>query len=156
RGQRVRFTSSTQITDVMADPGRVVQIVANLLSNASRYSVEGDEIELHVSNVGRQVRVRVTDHGPGISPADQERVFGAWTRLDGAAPGGLGLGLSIVQSLVERHGGRIGVESTLGHGSTFWFTLDATGASACPQRRQSNALSPREWEVALLVANGCS
>ena len=121
RGQKVRFTTRTEC--VSADPGRVVQVIANLLANASRYSVEGDEIEVHLSTVGAHVRVRVTDHGPGISPEDQERIFGAWVRAEGAVPGGLGLGLSIVQNLVQQHGGRVGVESSLGHGATFWFTL---------------------------------
>jgi signal transduction histidine kinase len=123
RGQTVRFTSTAASTLVEADPARTVQVVANLLSNASRYSVEGDEIELHVSAVGQQLRVRVTDHGPGISPQDQQRIFGAWVRVEGSAPGGLGLGLNIVQNLVQQQGGRVGIESTLGQGATFWFTL---------------------------------
>ena len=83
-----------------------------------------------MSGRGQQVRVRVTDHGPGISPGDQQRIFGAWTRLDGAAAGGLGLGLNIVQSLVQQHGGRVGIDSTFGEGATFWFTLPI--ASAVP------------------------
>jgi signal transduction histidine kinase len=123
RGQSVRFTSSTSITSAIADAARVTQVIANLLSNASRYSVEGDEIELHVSQVGQHLRVRVTDHGPGISPEDQQRIFAAWVRVDGAKAGGLGLGLNIVQNLVQRQGGRVGVESVPGHGATFWFTL---------------------------------
>jgi signal transduction histidine kinase len=123
RHQSVRVTSSASSTLVDADPARTVQVLANLLSNASRYSVEGDEIELHVSSVGYQLRVRVTDHGPGISPENQQRIFGAWVRVEGAAPGGLGLGLNIVQNLVEQQGGRVGVESTVGQGATFWFTL---------------------------------
>src|SRR5207248_1201286 len=118
RGQKVRFTTRTAW--VTADAARLVQVIANLLTNASRYSVEGDEIEVHLSMLGSYVRVRVTDHGPGISPEHQERIFGAWVRAEGAAPGGLGLGLSIVQNLVQQHGGRVGVESTLGAGASFW------------------------------------
>ena len=79
--------------------------------------------------VGHQLRLRVTDHGPGISPEDQQRIFGAWVRGEGSGGGGLGLGLSIVQSLVEQQGGRVGVESTLGQGATFWFTLPAAVAT---------------------------
>ena len=123
RGQRVRYVCSAPATVVVADRDRTIQVVANLLTNASRYSVEGDEIELHVSLVGRHLRVRVTDHGPGISPEDQQRIFGAWVRGDGVGGAGLGLGLSIVQSLVQQQGGRVGVESALGQGATFWFTL---------------------------------
>lgn len=124
RTQSVRFVDAAPSTTVVADRTRVTQVVANLLSNASRYSVDGDVIELHVSAVGRHLRVRVTDHGPGISPEDQERIFAAWERAKATTkPGGLGLGLSIVRSLVQRLGGRVGVESTLGQGATFWFTL---------------------------------
>ncbi|HEX8966775.1 MAG TPA: HAMP domain-containing sensor histidine kinase [Chloroflexota bacterium] len=123
RAQCVRTTTSVKSEIVNADRARVIQVIANLLSNASRYSVDGDEIELHVSSVGQHLRVRVTDHGPGISPEDQSRIFGAWVRGGGSAPGGLGLGLSIVQDLVQQLGGRVGVESTLGDGATFWFTL---------------------------------
>jgi signal transduction histidine kinase len=130
RQQRVRVTSSAASTEVFADPARVVQIVANLLSNASRYSVAGDTIEVHLSSVGQQLRVRVSDHGPGIAPQEQQRIFGRWERGQQAARGGLGLGLSIVRALVEAHGGRVGVESTLGSGATFWFTLPQAAVSA--------------------------
>jgi NtrC-family two-component system sensor histidine kinase KinB len=123
RHQSVRFTNAATSTLVTADPARTIQIVANLLTNASRYSVDGDEIELHVSTVGQQLRVRVTDHGPGISSEDQQRIFGAWVRVEGSTPGGLGLGLNIVQNLVQQQGGRVGIESTRGQGATFWFTV---------------------------------
>ena len=125
RGQRARVTTHTSLesTRALADPARVIQVLANLLTNASRYSVHGDDIEVHVSQVGQHLRVRVTDHGPGISPEDQQRIFGAWVRVEGSAPGGLGLGLSIVQNLVQQLGGRVGVDSALGEGATFWFAL---------------------------------
>lgn len=126
RGQHVRITCSASSSTAMADGDRTIQVVANLLTNASRYSIHGDEIEVHVSTVGHQVRVRVTDHGPGITPEDQQRIFGAWVRGADSPSGGLGLGLSIVQSLVQQQGGRVGVESILGHGASFWFTLPAT------------------------------
>src|SRR5713226_33956 len=125
RGQSVRFTCSAHSTVATADGARVIQVIANLLTNASRYSVADDEIELSVSTVGHQLRIRVTDHGPGISPEDQRRIFDAWVRGQSSYSGGLGLGLSIVQSLIQQQGGRVGVESTLGQGATFWFTLPA-------------------------------
>ncbi len=132
RGQRVRFTRSTPRTMAVADRGRATQVVVNLLANASRYSVARDQIELDVSMAGDQLRVSVTDHGPGISLADQERLFGAWVRGEGAGGGGLGLGLSIVQNLVEQQGGRVGVESAPGRGATFWFTLPVSAAPLRP------------------------
>jgi signal transduction histidine kinase/DNA-binding CsgD family transcriptional regulator len=168
RGQRVRFTCSAASTMVTADAARVIQVIANLLTNASRYSVAGDEIELCVSTVGHQLRIRVTDHGPGISPEDQRRIFGAWIRGQSSDCGGLGLGLNIVQSLVQQQGGRVGVESILGQGATFWFTLPASAQSALdsvrPQassRKEAHSdplaeLTQREREVACLVARGRS
>ena len=127
RGQSIRVTCSAQSPVATADSARVIQVITNLLSNASRYSVEGDEIELSISIVGQQLRVRVTDHGPGISPEEQQRIFSAWVRGQSSYSGGLGLGLSIVQNLVRQQGGRVGVESTLGQGATFWFTLPVAG-----------------------------
>ncbi len=161
RRQSIRVTCSAQSTVALADRARVIQVIANLLSNASRYSVAGDEIELCVSTVGQQLRMRVTDHGPGISPEDQRCIFGAWVRGESAHPGGLGLGLSIVQNLVQQQGGRVGVESTLGQGATFWFTLPAAGHDSSevvdPVDPDPLAeLSPRERQVACLVARGCS
>jgi signal transduction histidine kinase len=123
RGQTTRVFCASETTLVTGDRPRVIQVLANLLSNASRYSVENDTIEVHVTATAHHVRVRVSDHGPGISPEDQQRVFSAWVRGERAAPGGLGLGLSIVQNLVQQLGGRVGVESALGQGATFWFTL---------------------------------
>jgi signal transduction histidine kinase len=123
RGQTTQVFGAGDETFVTGDRARVIQVIANLLSNASRYSVEKDAIEVHVTATAHHVRVRVCDHGPGISPEDQQRVFSAWVRGESAAPGGLGLGLSIVQNLVQQLGGRVGVESALGKGATFWFTL---------------------------------
>jgi signal transduction histidine kinase/DNA-binding CsgD family transcriptional regulator len=150
RGQRVHVACSARSTVARADRSRVVQVIANLLANASRYSVVGDEIELSVATVGQQLRIRVTDHGPGISPEDQRSIFGAWVRGDSAESGGLGLGLNIVQNLVQQQGGRVGVESSLGQGATFWFTLPTADYDSEVE------LTQREREVACLVARGCS
>src|SRR6266851_7580096 len=161
RGQSIRFTCSARSTLATADRARVIQVIANLLTNASRYSVAGDEIELCVSTVGQQLRMRVTDHGPGISPEDQRCIFGAWVRGERAHPGGLGLGLSIVQNLVQQQGGRVGVESTLGHGATFWFTLPAAGwdSAEVVDTLDPNPLAEltrRERQVACLIRCGRS
>ncbi|MBV8714357.1 MAG: HAMP domain-containing histidine kinase [Chloroflexi bacterium] len=123
RNQSVEVYFAGDGSPVRGDRARVVQVIANLLGNASKYSVERDTIEVHVMASAHHTRVRVSDHGPGISPQEQQRIFGAWQRGQSAAPGGLGLGLSIVQNLVQQLGGRVGVESTLGQGATFWFTL---------------------------------
>jgi signal transduction histidine kinase/DNA-binding CsgD family transcriptional regulator len=161
RGQSIRFMCSAQSTAAIADSARVIQVIANLLTNASRYSVEGDQIELCVSTVGQQLRIRVTDHGPGISPEDQRRIFGAWVRGQSTYSGGLGLGLSIVQNLIQQQGGRVGVESTLGQGATFWFTLpvadcDSSEVVGTLAADPLEELTQRERQVAGLVARGHS
>jgi signal transduction histidine kinase len=112
------------------DGQRIVQVLVNLLANACRYSVEGDEIELRISRTSQgSLCVRVTDHGPGVAPGEQQRIFERFVRGTAAESGarGLGLGLNIVRRLVELHGGQVGLESTPGVGASFWFTLPALG-----------------------------
>jgi PAS domain S-box-containing protein len=111
---------------VMVDADRLGQVIDNYLTNAVRYSSEDQPIEVKMGMERGMVRVDVRDHGPGISPEEQESI---WTRFQRArsavgAPGqGLGVGLYIARMLVEQHGGQVGVESAVGKGSTFWFTL---------------------------------
>jgi signal transduction histidine kinase len=112
---------------VTADPMRLRQVLLNLLSNAIKFTTDGGRITLRArsDDVGR-VRVAITDTGIGIAPADQGRLFQEFVQLD-ATPSrrfeGTGLGLALSKRLVELHGGTIGVESALGQGSTFWFTI---------------------------------
>ncbi|WKZ48593.1 MAG: GAF domain-containing protein [Anaerolineales bacterium] len=115
---------------VRGDAMRIRQIFINLLSNASKFTDEGAiKVEAH-NQKGQdgktEVLIRVTDTGPGISLEDQDKLFKAFSQVDGSATrksGGTGLGLSICANLVQLHGGRIGVDSEEGKGSTFWFTL---------------------------------
>ena len=106
----------------------MLQILLNLLSNAIKFTPEGGQVTLaaRLEGGGRQVRVAVSDTGIGIAPEDQAKLFQEFVQLD-AAPSrryeGTGLGLALSKRLVELHGGAIGVESALGKGSTFWFTL---------------------------------
>jgi signal transduction histidine kinase len=112
---------------VTADRGRLRQVLLNLLSNAIKFTTDGGRITLRAGpeDAGR-VRIAVTDTGIGIAPADQHRLFQEFVQLD-ASPSrryeGTGLGLALSKRLVELHGGAIGVESQLGQGSTFWFTV---------------------------------
>lgn len=115
---------------VRGDAMRIRQIFINLLSNAAKFTDEGAikvEAQNQKSPDGKtEVLIRVTDTGPGISLEDQEKLFKAFSQVDGSATrksGGTGLGLSICSNLVQLHGGRIGVISEVGKGSTFWFTL---------------------------------
>lgn len=118
---------------VDADPERLSQVVTNFLTNAVRYAPDDQPIEVSVqvgeptagSGGGREARVAVRDHGPGIAPDEQANIWGRFQRARSIseAKGGLGLGLYIARTLIELHGGQVGVESTLGEGATFWFTL---------------------------------
>jgi PAS domain S-box-containing protein len=110
------------------DADRIGQVLTNFLTNAARYSADDTPIAVTVRVEANQVCVEVRDEGPGLSPQDQTQI---WERFhqsaDVMAHGnggvGLGLGLHISRSLVERHGGRVGVTSKIGRGSTFWFSL---------------------------------
>jgi signal transduction histidine kinase len=111
--------------DVASDAPRIAQVVGNLVENALKYSPEHAPVTVGLSTGGGAARVAVTDEGPGIAPADREAVFAPFFRLPSASreTTGLGLGLHICRLIIAHHGGRIGVDSTPGEGSTFWFTL---------------------------------
>jgi len=121
---------STEPAEVLppmeVDVQRVSQVLFNLLSNALRYTPTGGTITVRAERVGDQVRVAVADTGEGIPPEDLPYVFERFYRADKSrarASGGSGLGLAIAKQIVEAHGGRIWVESWVGVGSTFVFTL---------------------------------
>ncbi len=115
---------------VRGDTMRVRQVLLNLISNASKFTDEGSitvETSVQKGATGKiEALINVIDTGPGISIEDQKKLFQAFSQVDGSATrksGGSGLGLSICANLVQLHGGRIGVHSEVGKGSTFWFTL---------------------------------
>ena len=115
---------------VRADAIRVRQVMINLLSNAAKFTDEGDivvEVGIKPAPSGRmELQVSVTDTGPGISKDDQAKLFQAFSQVDDSPTrktGGTGLGLSICQHLINMHGGRIWVDSEVGRGSTFSFSL---------------------------------
>jgi PAS domain S-box-containing protein len=113
---------------VCADREKTVWVLLNLLTNAVRHSPEQAAIEVRAARTpnGRAVRVQVLDHGPGIAPEHQDLIFQRFTQLPPAseeAKTGSGLGLSIGREFITAQGGQLGVESTPGAGSTFYFTL---------------------------------
>ena len=114
------------IPTVRADPRRTVQILINLLSNASRYGPPGEEIVLRVTADTQYARVEVIDRGPGIPPEHHTNLFRRFVfphTDDAISQAGAGLGLSVVKAIVEAHGGQVGVNDQQGGGSIFWFTL---------------------------------
>jgi signal transduction histidine kinase len=122
---RVAFDSQAQATAV-GDRHRTWQVIVNLLSNALKFSEPGTPVEISVVAGGEHVTVSVIDHGPGI-PADQRHLlFQRFSRLDASSGmSGVGIGLFVAKSMIDSQGGTIGVESTPGGGSTFWFSLPA-------------------------------
>ncbi len=105
------------------DPDRVVQVITNLVSNALKFATTGSQVRIKVWLGEDAVRFAVTNEGPGIAAADIPRLFTKFGQLDGSDSrrhGGTGLGLAIAKSIVEQHGGRIGVESIVNGETTFW------------------------------------
>ncbi|MBI5823090.1 MAG: GAF domain-containing protein [Chloroflexi bacterium] len=127
---QIKRVIEPNLPTVRADAIRVRQVMINLLSNAAKFTEEGDiivEVGLKPGAQGRnEIRISVVDTGPGISEQDQEKLFQPFSQVDDSPTrktGGTGLGLSICQQLINMHGGRIWVESEVGKGSMFSFTL---------------------------------
>jgi len=127
------------IPEVVADRSRLEQVLSNLLSNAVKFSSSGAKVTVRLAADRDGVLLRVEDEGQGIPPDELEKLFKPFSRTSVRATAGeasTGLGLAIVRKLVEAHGGRIGVESELGRGSTFSVRLPcAPPAHAAPARR---------------------
>lgn len=136
RAMQLQFMQHRFVTDfpasphvVMADAKRIEQVLRNLLGNAGKYSPPETCITIQGGLRGNEVLIAVSDQGSGIPAQDLEKVFERFYRVkregELEAPG-IGLGLAVCRGIIEAHGGRIWVESTLGKGSTFYFTLPTT------------------------------
>jgi len=122
--RRVRVAMPSDLPPVLADPNRLERILVNLLSNALKYSPVETEVLVTAERVDGEIEIDVTDHGVGIPERDLPRIFDRFYRASGGyGAEGLGLGLYITRMLVEAHHGRIWVESRVGKGSSFHFTL---------------------------------
>ena len=128
RHQRLNLNLDDRIPPVLADKGRLIQILINLISNANRYTLDGGNNTISVSISEGMVRFDIADTGIGLSPREQELIFTRFYRVENnTSPDdmGSGLGLPITKSLVERMGGSICVKSAPSRGSVFSFTLPA-------------------------------
>ncbi|HYH27456.1 MAG TPA: HAMP domain-containing sensor histidine kinase [Actinomycetota bacterium] len=124
---RFQLTSPERLPHVWADRTRIQEAVLNFLSNAVKYSPKGSTVRVTGETGEGEVRVSVTDEGPGVDPAERKRLFRKFSRLRPEETAGHGLGLYLTKAIVEAHGGRVWVEGEPGEGSTFGLALPATG-----------------------------
>jgi signal transduction histidine kinase len=122
---RLEIALSPDLPLGKGDQRRIAQVLLNLVGNAIKFTEVG-EVQVQATAADGVFAVSVRDTGPGISSADQHRIFEEFQQVDSSSTrrkGGTGLGLAIAKRIIEMHGGRLWVESALGEGSTFWFTL---------------------------------
>lgn len=134
KGIAVTMGPAAGSLEIPFDPGKVEQVLNNFLSNAIKFSPPNSKVTVTVEPAGDDIATRVTDEGPGIPPEELPLIFKEFHRGTNRPTGGeksTGLGLAIVRRIVQRHGGAVAVESTVGKGSTFSFTL--------PQERREPA-----------------
>ena len=126
RGITVECDAASMPT-VRGDAGLIQSVLVNLLGNALKFNPPGTVVRITAERDDDPAmwRILVTDDGVGIAEEEQQRIFGIFQRVEGSEEEGMGLGLALAQRLLERQGGRIGVDSETGRGSRFWFTLAA-------------------------------
>ena len=133
-GVKVRLDNTADDAVVLADTGRLTQVIENFLSNASKFSPSGTEVLVTIKKCGESVRIAIRDHGPGIPDNYKQRIFEKFVQVqasDARSRGGSGLGLSIAKQVVDRLGGQIGLEDAAGGGSIFTIVLP-TSAQTIP------------------------
>lgn len=146
--RRVRWVAEAQPVPVIADAGRIEQVILNFVSNAFKFSREDQPVEVRLqTEAEKTARVSVRDEGIGIPVAEQAHVWERFHQVQGTAVQsgsriGLGIGLSISKTIVEQHHGQVGVESVPNHGATFWFTLPLAPALADDLRPSCASSSP--------------
>jgi signal transduction histidine kinase len=114
------------VGDIVADERKVKQVLLNLLSNAVKFTPEGGRVGLTATAAAHSITIAVSDTGIGIAPEDQAAIFEEFRQVgrdDARKQEGTGLGLTLAKKFVELHGGRISVQSQIGQGTTFTFTL---------------------------------
>jgi signal transduction histidine kinase len=140
RGQPLRVRMSQRLPEVLADSRRLGQVLINMILNASKFGAEKTPIDVTITTRNGAVRVSVADRGPGVSLDQSANLFEPYYRAPATADSGkdgVGLGLSIVKSIVEAHGGVVGVDNRIGGGARFWFSIPTVGRAASPKSHLS-------------------
>lgn len=136
KGLRLDVEVADGLQPIVADEGRVIQVLSNLVGNAVKFTNPGGTITIRASDAPGGVRFSVSDTGVGMTQEQLSKLFGEFWQANPADRRGIGLGLSIAKGIVEAHGGRIWVESQPGVGTTFHFTLSASLGSGVRERRR--------------------
>jgi two-component system phosphate regulon sensor histidine kinase PhoR len=144
RGVEVKVTAPSKTLAVLGDRDELLRVYENLVENALKYAASGKRVDIALSIAdaagGREARVAVRDYGPGIAPEHLPRLTERFYRVDVAdsrAQGGTGLGLALVKHILNRHGGRLTIDSVMGQGATFTSHLPMTVSSANENMRLS-------------------
>lgn len=153
--KKADVTDELRVKSVLGDPAGIERVFINLLGNSLKFAHPERPLRIHISSErkGANVRISVEDNGLGLDPKYRERIFGVFERLyPTGSPMGTGIGLAIVKRSVEKMGGRVGVESTLGEGSCFWFELAEAAAvndqGRAPNKESGQSAEPGRHQVA--------
>jgi PAS domain S-box-containing protein len=131
------------------DQDRTVQMLDNLLSNAIKFSPAGSVVTVTVEKLDDNIRLTVSDNGPGVAADQQSKLFRKFQQLDSSdsrPEGGTGLGLAITKAIAEQHGGTVGMESELGKGSKFWIELPIKARLAMTRQAPTEPLTEKQAE----------
>jgi signal transduction histidine kinase len=130
RGVALVNAVSSGAPEIWADPDRVVQVLTNLIDNALKFTPRGGRVEARAACWPSHLALSIADDGRGMTPEEAEHAFEPFWQSSKTSGGGAGLGLSICRSIVEQSGGRIGLRSTVGQGTTVTLTLPLAPPSA--------------------------
>lgn len=131
---RLTYAPARDLPSLTIDRDRLDQVLSNFLGNAIKFTPEGGEIRLRAEKRAGDLLLSVSDNGPGMPPEQTDHVFDRYWQARGTAHQGAGLGLAIAKSIVQAHGGQVGVDSVPGHGTTFYAKLPC----ATEDRRPDN------------------
>ena len=138
-GSHPMLTAFVAHENVLADPDRIGQVLRNLLGNAAKYAGPGSPIELRTKRHGNRIRIEIVDHGSGIAPGDEARIFEKYGRGTNQRAAGTGLGLYLSRRIVEAHGSELTLTPTPGGGATFAFELELDHGWSVAGRRPRDA-----------------